>query len=281
MEPKTFVLIGAAGYIAPKHFNAIQKIGGKLIAVIDPVDNLDILDDYFPNAEYFRSIEDAKPFMKTNLVDYFVVCSPTHLHFDHISFGLKNNCDVICESPLVLTWNELEKLKDIESQSAHKIYNLLQYRHDPAFIELKKNFDNKKHYLITLKNFSYRGKWLAHSWKGDSKKTGGLITALGYHFFDGFINIYGKPIETKLEKNTNQHCLGNMKLENATVDFELANSFKQEENRNELFIEVDEQIIDLYKSDKELFIRAYQHITNNKGIGISDIEPTIKFLEKR
>jgi UDP-N-acetyl-2-amino-2-deoxyglucuronate dehydrogenase len=218
--------------------------------------------------------------MKTNLVDYFVVCSPTHLHFDHISFGLKNNCDVICESPLVLTSGELEKLKNLEARSAHKIYNLLQYRYDPAFLELKKNFDNRENYSIILQNFSFRGKWLAHSWKGDFQKTGGLLTALGYHFFDGFINIYGKPIETNLEINTNQHCIGKLELENATVAFELSNSFNREEQKNKLLIEVNEQLINLNKSDKELFIIAYKNIINHNGIEISEIEPTIRFLER-
>ena len=50
---KKFGLIGAAGYIAPRHMAAIKFTGNNLIAAFDPNDSVGILDSYFPNTNFF------------------------------------------------------------------------------------------------------------------------------------------------------------------------------------------------------------------------------------
>lgn len=47
-------------------------------------------------------------------INYLSVCTPTHTHFDHIRFGLRNGMHVICEKPLVLDPGEIQELKDLE-----------------------------------------------------------------------------------------------------------------------------------------------------------------------
>lgn len=280
MKTKTFVLIGAAGYVAPKHFRAIKKNGGELLAVIDPVENLDVLDEYFPEAEYFRSIKEAENFIKNNRIDFCVICSPTHLHAEHIRFGLKSGCNVICESPLVLSPTEIEQIKLWESETGNKVFNLLQYRYDPAIRQLLQEFDNEKHYNIRFQNYSYRGKWLQHSWKGDDQKTGGLMTVLGYHFFDAFIWIFGEPFTlTKAEVSQN-HCTGTLELDHATVQFELRNDKQQKEKKNILFLTVDGQTIELSEDDHFLFVNTYHEILKDKGVRTRDLLSLVKLLNK-
>jgi len=50
---KKFALIGAAGYVAPRHMKAIKEVGGDLVAAFDPADNVGVMDSYFPEARFF------------------------------------------------------------------------------------------------------------------------------------------------------------------------------------------------------------------------------------
>ncbi|HRG88015.1 MAG TPA: oxidoreductase, partial [Chitinophagales bacterium] len=54
---KNFVLIGASGYIAPRHLKAIKDTGNQLLAAYDPFDSVGIMDSYFPNADFFVEFE--------------------------------------------------------------------------------------------------------------------------------------------------------------------------------------------------------------------------------
>ena len=280
MGTKTFVLIGAAGYIAPKHFEAISQIKGELLAVIDPIENLDILDNYFPEAEYFRSTEEAIPFMNTNKVDYFVVCSPSYLHAEHICFGLSQNCDIICESPMVLTKKELAQIREKEDLTGHTVYNILQYRYDPEILRLKQEFDQEKQYIVDLKNHSYRGKWIQQSWKGDPGKTGGLLTVLGYHFFDALIWIYGQPFSLQIDESSENNISGKIELDHASISFDLCNKSDKIDKENTLFMQVDQQKVVLSTQDKNLFKIAYSDILNQNGWRIEDLKAIIDLLEE-
>ena len=118
---KKFALIGAAGYIAPRHMKAIKDTGNTLSAAYDKFDSVGVIDSYFPDADFFveferfdRHIEKLK--RASQSIDYVSICSPNYLHDSHIRFGLKNGADVICEKPLVLNpWN-VEGLMDLEKE---------------------------------------------------------------------------------------------------------------------------------------------------------------------
>jgi len=188
---KNFALIGAAGFVAPRHMKAIKETGNALLAAVDPFDSVGIIDSYFPEADFFteferfdRHIEKLKRYQGVTL-DYVSVCSPNYLHDAHIRFGLRNGADVICEKPVVLNpWN-LDLLRDVERETGRKVYSILQLRLHPNVIALKKKVDEgpkDKIYDIDLCYITSRGKWFYISWKGDVTKSGGIATDIGIHF---------------------------------------------------------------------------------------------------
>ena len=188
---KRFALIGAAGYIAPRHMKAIKDTGNDLIAAYDPYDGVGIMDSNFPDADFFTEFERFdrhidKLRRSGEPIDFVSICSPNYLHDAHIRFGLKNGCDVICEKPLVLNpWN-LDALQEIERETGKKVYTILQLRLHPSIIALREKVlsnPNKIH-DVDLTYITSRGKWYHHSWKGDSSKSGGIATNIGVHFFE-------------------------------------------------------------------------------------------------
>ncbi len=199
-----FALIGAAGYIAPKHMHAIKETGNKLICALDPSDSVGVLDQYFMNVDFFteferfdRHVEKLRMKSKANQINYISICSPNYLHDSHIRFALRAGAHAICEKPLVLNpWN-LDALEALESNSEKNIYNVLQLRLHNSIISLKQQIEKskkensyKKH-DIDLTYITSRGKWYDYSWKGQMEKSGGIATNIGVHFFDMLIWIFG------------------------------------------------------------------------------------------
>jgi UDP-N-acetyl-2-amino-2-deoxyglucuronate dehydrogenase len=189
---KNFVLIGAGGYIAPRHMKAIKDTGNNLLAALDKHDSVGILDSYFPDADFFteferfdRHIEKLK--RQGIHTDYVSVCSPNYLHDAHIRFGLRIGAEVICEKPLVLNpWN-VDALMEIEKETGKNVYTILQLRLHPAIIELREKIKSSpagQRHKINLTYITSRGHWYHTSWKGDVQKSGGIATNIGVHFFD-------------------------------------------------------------------------------------------------
>ena len=97
---KNFALIGAAGYIAPRHMKAIRETGNLLIAALDPMDSVGIIDSFFPNADFFIEPERFDRHMDklrrsgSNKVDYVSICSPNYLHDAHKIWKSPNSQEV-------------------------------------------------------------------------------------------------------------------------------------------------------------------------------------------
>ena len=204
---KNFVLIGAAGYIAPRHLKAIKETGNNLIAALDPFDSVGILDGYFPHADFFveferfdRHIEKLK--RQGTRIDYVSVCSPNYLHDAHIRFGLRHGADVICEKPLVLNpWN-VDALAEIERETGKHVFTILQLRLHPSVIALKEMVANApadKRFNVDLRYVTSRGHWYQMSWKGDVNKSGGIATNIGVHFFDMLTWVFGGVKENQVK----------------------------------------------------------------------------------
>ena len=220
---KKFALIGAAGYIAPRHMKAIKDTGNTLYAAYDKFDSVGVIDSYFPDADFFveferfdRHIEKLKRVSQS--IDYVSICSPNYLHDSHIRFGLRVGADVICEKPLVLNpWN-IDALKEVENQYGKKVYNILQLRLHPSIIQLKKKIQDgpkDKIYDIDLAYITSRGHWYYTSWKGDESKSGGIATNIGVHFYDMLTWIFGGIKQNIVHLNTHDRAAGYFQLEKA------------------------------------------------------------------
>ena len=223
---KNFALIGAAGYIAPRHLKAIKETGSNLVAALDKFDSVGIMDSYFPNADFFveferfdRHLEKLK-YDKGVTLDYVSICTPNYLHDAHIRMALRRGADAICEKPLVLNpWN-IDALSNIEKETGRKINNILQLRVHKSIIELKEKIENgpkDKIYDIDLTYLTSRGHWYYTSWKGEVSKSGGIATNIGVHFFDMLSWIFGKVKKNVVHVITHDRAAGYLELEKARV----------------------------------------------------------------
>jgi len=290
---KNFVLIGAAGYVAPRHMKAIKDSGNNLIAAFDPFDSVGIIDSYFPEADFFTEFERfdrhiEKLRRKGTPIDYVSICSPNYLHDAHIRFGLRIGANVICEKPIVLNpWN-VDALAELESEYSGKIYNILQLRLHPSVIALKEKIDNgpkNEVYDIDLQYYTSRGKWYHVSWKGDVSKSGGIATNIGVHFFDMLLWIFGDVIDNEVHEHGKSKASGFLRLKKARVNWVLSvdynnipDQIKATNARTYRSLMIGEEEFEFSGGFNELHTRSYQHILDGKGFEIKDAEKAIQLV---
>jgi len=287
-----FALIGAAGYIAPRHMKAIKESGNDLVAALDPMDSVGIIDSYFPSADFFIEPErfdrhlDKLKRSGNKKVDYVSICSPNYLHDAHIRMALRSGAHAICEKPLVLNpWN-LEGLKELEKESNKRIYNILQLRHHKSIIDLKQKIDSlpkDKVHDIDLTYITSRGKWYHYSWKGNISKSGGVVTNIGIHFFDMLGWIFGNMKSNTLHLLTADKASGLLQLENANIRWYLSidkNDLPIEATSNDLStyrsISVDGHDFEFSGGFTDLHTESYKSILKGKGFGLEDARNSIE-----
>ncbi len=289
---KNFALIGAAGYIAPRHLQAIRDTGNKLVAAFDKSDSVGILDAYFPEADFFleferfdRHLEKLK--RQGNAIDFIVVASPNYLHDAHIRFGLRYGADVICEKPLVINpWNA-NALLEMESETGKRVYPILQLRLHPVIQALKERINTSKRYDIDLTYITSRGKWYFSSWKGDESKSGGIATNIGIHFFDMLISIFGPVQEVEVHRKSHDSVAGKLVLEKADVRWflsinadHLPPDISKHGKRTYRNILIDGEALEFSDGFTELHTHSYQNILDGTGFSVSDALPSIDMVHR-
>lgn len=225
---KKFALIGAAGYIAPRHIQAIHEVGGELVAAVDPHDSVGVLDKHFPACHYFKEIErfdrhlDKLRRMDAG-VDYVSICSPNYLHDAHIRLALRNGADAICEKPLVVNpWN-FQAIRNLEKESDNRVWSILQLRLLDSLIPLKEKYGKKhSHYRVVLDYITPRGLWYNYSWKGSEEHSGGMLMNIGVHLFDLLLWLFGAPLGGHVDSKDEQTIRGCLVLERAHVEWRLS-----------------------------------------------------------
>ncbi len=288
---KNFAIIGAAGYVAPRHLEAIKKTGNRLVAAHDIHDSVGILDSYFPEADFFTSFERFDRHLEKlkrndTPIDYLTVCSPNHLHDAHIRYGLKLGCDVICEKPIVLNpWN-IDALVDIEKETGHKVFTILQLRLHPAIQKLKAKIDAAspdKKFQVNLQYITARGNWYHNSWKGDVEKSGGIATNIGIHLFDILLWLFGQVKQNKLKRYDASAAVGELEFENANVDWmlsideaELPPQAKEFGRRIFRKLIIDGEDFEFSDGLADLHTQSYLDIVNNNGFRLKDTRAVIQ-----
>jgi UDP-N-acetyl-2-amino-2-deoxyglucuronate dehydrogenase len=292
---KNFAIIGVAGFIAPRHLQAIRDTKNNLIAALDKFDSVGVIDSYFPNTDFFTEFERFDRHLEKlrrqgQKIDYVTICSPNYLHDSHIRFALRHHADAICEKPLVLNpWN-LDALEEIEKETGRRVYTILQLRLHPAIQALKKEIDGapaSKRFNVSLKYITSRGQWYHRSWKGDESKSGGIATNIGVHFFDMLLWIFGKNqgMETKaIEKD---HAAGTLHFDRADVTWELSiNSdhlpadVRAGGKRTFRSLQIEGREIEFSDGFTDLHTKCYEQILAGKGFGIKDARPSIETVYK-
>ena len=290
---KNFALLGAAGYIAPRHFKAIKETNNLLIAALDKFDSVGVLDSYFPNADFFteferfdRHIEKLK--RNNTKLDYVSICTPNYLHDSHIRMALRRGADAICEKPLVLNpWN-VDALMDIEKESGQKINTILQLRLHPSIIALKNKVmsaSKKEKYEIDLTYITSRGKWYEISWKGDESKSGGIATNIGVHFYDMLSWIFGEVQENVVHLRAKDKSSGYLEFKNARVrwflsinEHDLPIHIQEKGQRTYRSITIDNEELEFSSGFTDLHTKSYEHILKGKGFGMQEAQKSIQIV---
>jgi UDP-N-acetyl-2-amino-2-deoxyglucuronate dehydrogenase len=290
---KNFALIGAGGYVAPRHMKAIKDTGNNLIAALDKHDSVGILDNYFPDADFFTEFERFDRHLEKqkrlgNRTDYVSVCSPNYLHDAHIRFGLRIGADVICEKPVVLNpWN-IDALLEIEKETGKNIYTILQLRLHPAIIALKERIAAEsagKKYAIDLQYITSRGHWYHTSWKGDIQKSGGIATNIGVHFFDMLIWIFGDVKQNTITQHNQTTAAGELELEKANIKWMLsidANTLpadiKAAGKRTYRKLTIDGDAFEFSDGFTELHTVSYNKILEGNGFSLIETKKAIQLV---
>lgn len=292
---KKFAIVGVAGYIAPRHLQAIRDTGNILLAALDKSDTVGIMDSYFPNADFFTEFERFdrhidKLRRSGQQIDYVSICSPNYLHDSHIRFALRHHADAICEKPLVLNpWN-LDALAEMEKESGKRVYNILQLRHHPSIISLRDKVQSgpkDKIYDVDLTYMTSRGHWYHISWKGDASKSGGITTNIGIHFFDMLIWVFGSVKNVDVSTITEDTAAGTLELERARVRWKLSIDYNQipeavraAGKRTYRSLTMDNEEIEFSDGFTELHTRSYQSILDGTGFGLDEVRPSIELAHR-
>ena len=288
---KNFALIGAAGYIAPRHMRAIVDLGHRLSVTYDINDSVGIIDGISPQSEFFTEFERFQEFAyqakrhESTKLDYVSICSPNYLHHAHIAAGLRMGCDVICEKPLVPTPDLMDELALVEQETGRRVYNILQLRHHDAILKLRDKVaaapkDTK--FDVELTYITSRGKWYMESWKGDNRKSFGVATNIGVHFYDMLHFIFGKLQRNVVHHSGTQKASGYLEYERARVRWFLsidANDLpvkvqgKKTTYRN---IDISGEKLEFSEGFTDLHTTSYKEILAGRGYGLSDARHCIE-----
>jgi UDP-N-acetyl-2-amino-2-deoxyglucuronate dehydrogenase len=292
---KNFAITGVGGYIAPRHLQAIRDTGNRLVAALDPHDAVGILDRYFDNVAYFREFERFDRFVEKarrqgeeNRVHYVSICAPNYLHDAHMRFALRVGADAICEKPLVLSpWN-LDALEELEAETKHRVYNILQLRLHPSIVALKQRVESLPPSTVTPIDLTYitsRGNWYQVSWKGDAEKSGGIATNIGVHFFDMLLWIFGPVKELEVHLSEPKRAAGFLRLERATVRWfmslekgDVPEAARAQGKATYRSLMIGGEETEFSDGFADLHTAVYREILNGRGFGIADARPCISLV---
>ncbi|MFI2207377.1 Gfo/Idh/MocA family protein [Streptomyces sp. NPDC020192] len=195
-----FALVGAAGFVVRRHLDAMRHIGGTLVAAHDISDSVGILDNYFPQAEFFLDTDRFEQFVRDpgNGIDYLVICTPSDTHEKYCVMGAEAGVDVIVEKPPVLVLDGIDRLGELEKRTGRRIHPILQLRYHEALVAFKERMDERETgepLRIEARYVARRGPWYRVSWKGDQARSGTILFNFGIHLFDCLVWIFGAPTD--------------------------------------------------------------------------------------
>jgi UDP-N-acetyl-2-amino-2-deoxyglucuronate dehydrogenase len=289
----SFALIGAAGYVAPRHMKAIKSVGGTLRVAFDPNDSVGIIDSYFPEAHFFTEFERFdrhidKMKRRGERIDFVSICSPNYLHDAHCRFALRSDADAICEKPLVLNpWN-IDGLQEIARDTGRKISTILQLRLHPTIRMLKEKVanDQKNEFSIDLTYITSRGRWYHSSWKGEEAKSGGVATNIGVHFFDMLAYIFGPPDINVAHVRDASRAAGYLTCGRASIRWFLSIERDDlpvtlgDQKATYRSITVDGEELEFSEGFADLHTRSYEEILAGRGFTLADVRPSINIVSQ-
>lgn len=290
-----FALIGAAGYIAPRHLQAIRDTGHRLVAALDRNDSVGVLDSYFPDAHFFteferfdRHVDKLRRSNSPERVDYVSVCSPNYLHDAHVRFALRSDAHAICEKPLVINpWN-LDGLAELEREYGRRVNTILQLRLHPSLKALRERVHAQpgRRHAVELTYITPRGRWYQASWKGDEARSGGVAANIGVHFYDMLLWVFGAQRDTRTLLREPTRAAGELELAQADVNWYLSVEaadlarLGRPAGKPYRSIRIDGEELEFSDVFRDLHTESYAEIIAGRGFGVADVRPSIELLHR-
>jgi UDP-N-acetyl-2-amino-2-deoxyglucuronate dehydrogenase len=288
----SFALIGAAGYVAPRHMQAIKAVGGDLKVAFDPNDSVGVIDSHFPDASFFVEFERFdrhvdKLNRRGEKIDYVSICSPNYLHDAHCRFALRSDAHAICEKPLVLNpWN-LDALQEVQARTGRKISTILQLRLHPAIRALKRRVETSSanEFDVQLTYVASRGRWYHSSWKGDEAKSGGIATNIGIHLIDMLVYVFGEAQRNIMHLRERERAAGELHCGRARISWFLSvdrDDLPPEAAGKSTFrsLTMDDEAIEFSDGFTDLHTRSYEEILKGRGFSIDTVRPSIEIASE-
>lgn len=279
-----FAFIGIGSYIAPRHLEAIKSLKHNILISYDSNDKFKISDKYFSKIFHFNDFDIFKKKFKKikDKINYLVITTPNHLHYKYIKYGLMNNVNVICEKPLVLTNYHLKQIVKLEKKYNKKVYTILQLRTLKVIKNLfDKNKKNKKNNIIKINYLTPRNKEYLKTWKGDIKKSGGILFNIGIHLLDLLCYLFGQPIQSKILKSSDSFSRGEIIFKNAKANYFLSirekdlKSYKEKKVVRDFYI--NKKKLDLVpRNSYKCHLDCYKQILFKKNFNLNDVRPSIE-----
>jgi UDP-N-acetyl-2-amino-2-deoxyglucuronate dehydrogenase len=279
---KKFAIIGVSGFVSERHLHAIKQTKCNLIIAYDIKKNDTILKKYFPKCILTNNLKYFKKYLYRNNLNYLTICSPNYLHFKHIAIGIKNNLKIICEKPLVIKKNEIDKLEKLNEKKKNLINSILQLRMHPSLINLKKKISiTKKKYNVDLLYYTERNDEYFNSWKGNPKKSGGIIMNVGVHFFDMMIWLFGNIKKIKIKKKNKELAEGTLDLDKSFVKWKLHLKNKNSKNLQvKRIININGKEVKFSKTFQSLHVKNYQKIFKSLKSNFYESLKSIKLINQ-
>jgi len=293
---KNFAITGVAGFVAPRHLQAINDTGNRLVAAVDPHDAVGILDRYSFDVRFFteierfdRHLEKLRRSSDEERVHYMSICSPNYLHDAHIRLALRVGAQPICEKPLVINpWN-LDALQELERETGLRISTVLQLRVHPAVLAFREKLarDSTHRHQVALSYITSRGRWYDVSWKGSDERSGGVVTNIGIHFFDLLLWLFGGVQSSDVHIREPKRAAGTLTLARADVRWFLSAEasdlpFAVEPGIKTTFrsMTVDGEQLEFSDGFTDLHTRVYEAVLAGHGFGVDDARPSIELTHQ-
>jgi UDP-N-acetyl-2-amino-2-deoxyglucuronate dehydrogenase len=289
-----FALIGAAGFVAPRHMRAIRDAGGQLVAAVDPKDSVGVIDEYFPEAAFFTEFERFDRHLdklrrRGEGVEFVSICSPNYLHDAHIRFAMRSGAHALCEKPTVLNpWN-LDGLEEVERESGRRVWTVLQLRLHPVIRALRAQLAESLHQprRVRLTYITTRGTWYHHSWKGQMEKSGGVSTNIGIHFFDMLQWVFGACSESRVHRHQADCAAGVLRCGAAQIEWflsvnaaHLPEAARTAGRRTHRSIEIDGKELEFSEGFGDLHTETYREMLGGRGFGLADVRPAVQMAHE-
>ncbi len=298
LDGPRFAVVGVAGYVARRHLDAIRRVGGDIVAGFDVFDSVGQMND-FTRARFFTDFAEFASYLEAakrvgRQVDYVVICSPNYLHRPHMEFALRLGANAICEKPLVLNPSDLDDIEQLESVTGKRVYTILQLRLNADNQRLKQEFDDLRRSGSPrvdghLTYITARSQWYYASWKGDERRSGGVSTNIGVHFFDLLTYFFGRPVKNTLHHRAIDCATGSLEFDHARITWFLSINSRdlppEAREQNQLNkatrrLVMGTRICDLSGDFTELHTASYKEIIAGRGFVIEQARPAIEIVSE-